>query len=59
MVLDRRLLRYVRAVVSVFLDLSRSRLCVCDPAVIETVVPVDSLVSHRATADSAGTIGRS
>lgn len=49
MVLDCRLLCYVRAVVSVFLDFSCR-----DPAVMETAAPVDSLVSHRATADSAG-----
>ena len=56
MVLDHRLLYYVIAVMSVFLDLSHSRAFVHDPPVIKTEAQVDGLVSHRATADSAGTL---
>lgn len=55
MVLDRRLLYYETAVVSTFLDLSHSGSFVHDRPVIKTAALVDSLVSHRATADSAGT----
>lgn len=55
MVLDRRLLCYVTAVVPIFLDLSHSRSFVHDPHVIETAALVDSPASRRATADSAGT----
>lgn len=55
MVVDRRLLCYVTAVVPIFLDLSHSRSFVRDPPVIEAAALVDRLASHRATADSAGT----
>lgn len=41
MALDRRLLCYVRAVVSIFLCLSHSRSFVHDPPAIETAALVD------------------
>ena len=55
MVVGRRLLCYVTAVVSIFLDLSHGRSFVRDPPVIEAAALVDRLAPRGATADSAGT----